>query len=188
MLPIILAIKDENERNYVAEIYETHKKSLYLTANNILHHDADSWNCVQDVVVELIDHFEAFANMSEIHKINYLHLCCKCIAINYYNEKKRQNWHEISARVCEEEKDFDIPDPFVDVTREYASKETLDRVLRIVEAMGEEYVQTLYFKYVYHYTDQHSATMLGVSVSNFRVRLTRIRKRLKMHFGKEIQI
>ena len=108
--------------------------------------------------------------------------------INYYNEKKRQNWYEISARVCEEEKDFDIPDPFVDVTREYASKETLDRVLRIVEAMGEEYVQTLYFKYVYHYTDQHSATMLGVSVSNFRVRLTRIRKRLKMHFGKEIQI
>lgn len=185
MLPIILAIKNEAERNFVAELYETHSKSMFLTANKILNHEQDSWDCVHDTIAELIEHFEIFVTLSEAHQINYLHLCCYYNAIDCYRAKKKQNKYEFSSNSPEYEKEMDIPDSSSPLHIEFTAKETLGRVMRVVEDMGEHYKHILYFKYIYRYSDEQGAARLGITVNHYRVRVSRIKKKLYEAFGKE---
>ena len=65
MLPVILEIRDEEDRSFVEQVYEQNKHKLYLIAYDILenHHDAE--DCVNDVIVAIIDHLQRYQAADE---------------------------------------------------------------------------------------------------------------------------
>ena len=60
MLPIILAINNEDDRAYVEKIYNQYGKKIYKIAFKILNNTEDAEDCVHDVVKIIIDNLEMF--------------------------------------------------------------------------------------------------------------------------------
>ena len=124
MLPILLAIHDEDDRHYVERIYREFGKKLYKIAYEKTKSREDSEDCVGDVIVVLIAYLEKFKSWSYKHQINFLVKCCRCIAINKYhaNEKRRKN--EISLD-DESIPPIELADPSQDVEKIVISAENI---------------------------------------------------------------
>lgn len=82
ILPIILAIRDEDDRNFVAEVYTKHTKQLQAVAKYYLENKLDVEDCVQDVFIVLIDRVEDFRYWDELRQLGFLTKSCRFIAIN----------------------------------------------------------------------------------------------------------
>ena len=70
MLPIILAINDEEDRIFVEDIYNQYGKKIYKVAFNILKNEADANDCFHDVIKIIIDNLERFRSASYEHLLN----------------------------------------------------------------------------------------------------------------------
>lgn len=55
MMAIIMAIEDDDDREFVEKIFDRYEKNMYFTAYDILRNRADAEDCVQDTFVKIID-------------------------------------------------------------------------------------------------------------------------------------
>jgi len=185
MLPIIAAIRDENDRDYVDGIYRENCNQLFETANRILELADDCWDCVHDTVVILIDSLQSFREMDATHQSCFLHMCCRNNALNRYHKIKRRMQHEASTLRDEDGMEFDIVDYSADVNRIVFSKELIARAEQIVSGMGARYVDMLYLRFIYGFSDADAAKILGITPNTYRVCISRMRKRLFAELRKE---
>lgn len=86
MLPIIVAINDESDRDFVEDIYNKYGKKMYLVAFGVLKKKVDAEDCVHDVIKIIIDNIERFRNADYNHLINLIVKCTRNDAINKYNK------------------------------------------------------------------------------------------------------
>ena len=90
MLPIILAINDEQERSFVEDIYLKYRKKLYKNAFEILRNQEDSEDCLHDVIWKVIENLELFQTLDEESLIKLLIVCVRNTAINIYRKNKKR--------------------------------------------------------------------------------------------------
>ena len=186
MLPIILAIRDENDRNYVEGIYLKYYKRIYYVADSHLNHHQDSEDCVQDVVIALIEHLEEFKTWTEKHQCNFLVKCCRCIAINKYNEREKRRSREFSIYEQDEYTEIEIPDEDEIVDKMIVSQENQKRLAHLIEELDPKYGDLLFFKGFMHMKNTEIAKMLELPVNVINVRVVRARKILLQKRGDEI--
>ncbi len=186
MLPIILLIQDEADRDLVSEIYENYGKHLYVIALGILNNPEDAEDCVHDVIDALIDNLEKVKALGSDHQIKYIIKCCRNIAINkyYVNRIKRNN--ENSLTYPEDETDIDIPDDNSDVGRLVIDAENSNRLLALIKGLPEIYGDALYLRYYVGMTNSKIAKMMGVSVHAVEIRISRAKKMLRETKGDEL--
>lgn len=48
MMAIIMAIEDDDDREFVEKIFDRYEKNMYFTAYDILRNRADAEDCVQE--------------------------------------------------------------------------------------------------------------------------------------------
>ena len=72
MLPIIAAINDESDRDFVEDIYNKYGKKMYLIAFGVLKKKMDAEDCVHDVIKIIINNIERFRNADYNHLINLI--------------------------------------------------------------------------------------------------------------------
>ncbi len=89
MLPIILAINDEGDRNFVGDIYSRYGKQMYIIAFDILKKKENAEDCVHDVIKIIINNIERFRSADYEYLINLIAKCTRNTAINIYNKEKR---------------------------------------------------------------------------------------------------
>lgn len=186
MLPIILAIRDENDRTYVEGVYIKYYKRIYYVANSHLDHHQDSEDCVQDVVIALIDHLEEFMTWSEKHQCNFLAKCCRCIAINKYNEREKQRKMEVSVYENEKSSEMEIIDEDSIVDRMIVSQENQKRLCQLIEDLDPKYGDLLFFRGFMNMKNIEIAKMLDISVNLVNIRILRARQILLQKWGEEI--
>jgi RNA polymerase sigma factor (sigma-70 family) len=175
MLPIILAIRDEDDRNFVEEAYTKYEKQLQATAKYHLENRLDIEDCVQDVVVVLIDRVEDFRNWDEIHQLCFLTKSCRFIAINKYNYNERRAQKEISYNHMIDGKDFDFVDEDAYIESIVISKENLKRFAQMIDEMDSKYGDILYFKCFLRMKNVEIAKMINVSEQLVSARLKQAR-------------
>lgn len=90
MLPIIAAINDESDRDFVEDIYNKYGKKMYLVAFGVLKKKVDAEDCVHDVIKIIINNIERFRNADYNHLINLIVKCTRNDAINKYNKEKKK--------------------------------------------------------------------------------------------------
>ena len=90
MLPIIVAINDESDRDFVEDIYNKYGKKMYLVAFGVLKKKMDAEDCVHDVIKIIINNIERFRNADYNHLINLIVKCTRNDAINKYNKEKKK--------------------------------------------------------------------------------------------------
>ena len=175
VLLFLMMIEDEGDRSEIAQIYEENKKKLYKVAYDILrtHHDAE--DCVQDVIIALIDYLDKYRAATPVHRKNMLFRMCRNIAIDKYRKTKRQLAHEQYAEEGEEWVTVD-DDAFVD--RWFAQQENRRLLEDMIASLGETYSDVLYYFYYMEMSVERIARMLCISESLVRMRLTRARRRL----------
>ena len=125
MLPIILAIRDENDQHFVAEVYSKYSDRMQAIVKKYLDNGMDVEDCVQDVIIVLINYLEEYRTWDERHRLNFLMKCCRCIAINKYKENKKRRSKESSLSKSDDEKDLEIFDEDSYLDRILISEDTL---------------------------------------------------------------
>ncbi len=177
-----MTIEDECDRSYVAQIYEQNKLKLYKIAYDIVknHHDAE--DCVQDVMIALIDYLETYRAASEVHQKNILFRMCRNIAIDKYRQSHRKKSREVYV---EELEGFEIVDD-ERVDRIFLQKENQQALINMINSLGETYSDVLYYFYYMQLSVQQIAQLLGISEANVRMRLTRARRMLLANWEEEL--
>lgn len=172
ILPIILAIRDEDDRNFVAEVYTKYTKHLQAIAKHHLKNNLDVEDCVQDVVIVLIDRVEEFRYWDEIRQLGFLTKTCRFIAINKYNYNKRKVENEISYNLPDGN-DLDIIDEDEFVEKIIVSKETQKRFAQMLEEIDSKYGDILYFRCFLRMKNVEIAKILNISESLVSMRFIR---------------
>ena len=112
MLPIILAIKDENDRLLVERIYETYEKHMFMIALGILHNQQDAEDAVNNTVIKIIDYLEKFVDISCEETKRLIVIYTRSVAIDMYRSKqKKANVFTIADDELEREFKSDEPEP-----------------------------------------------------------------------------
>ncbi|MBQ7398636.1 MAG: sigma-70 family RNA polymerase sigma factor, partial [Clostridia bacterium] len=144
------------------------------------HHDAE--DCVQDVMIALIDYLETYRAASEVHQKNILFRMCRNIAIDKYRQSHRKKSREVYV---DELEGFEIVDD-ERVDRIFLQKENQQALMNMINSLGETYSDVLYYFYYMQLSVQQIAQLLGISEANVRMRLTRARRMLLANWEEEL--
>lgn len=193
MLPIILAINNEDDRAYVEKIYGEYGKKIYKVAFKILNNTEDAEDCVHDVVKIIIDNLEMFQALEGEQLIKLLVTCSRNAALNIYrknkikhiNEGKRKSYTDDETN----EKSLDIESVsddgmFVDLI--VINEENRKRISEMIEELDPIYKDVLYLRYQYSMKNQDIAKILKISENVVKVRYHRAKKILLQKRGKEL--
>ena len=175
MLPIILAIENDQDRNLVADVYEKNKRKLYLISFNILHNRYDAEDCVHDVIKILIDCLDIYKSYDELHKINFISRVCKNISLNKYNRNRNQWQHETSIN---DETFVELVDENADIEKIVINQETQQRLTELVDSLPSIHKDILFYKLFLNLDNNTIAKILNISNSSVNVRFHRARKKL----------
>lgn len=193
MLPIILAINNEDDRAYVEKIYNQYGKKIYKIAFKILNNTEDAEDCVHDVVKIIIDNLEIFQALEGEQLIKLLVTCSRNAALNIYRKNKIKHINEGKHKPYTDdetdEKDLAIESVsddgmFVDLI--VINEESRKRISEMIEKLDPIYKDVLYLRYQYSMKNQDIAKILKVSESIVKVRYHRAKKILLQKRGKEL--
>ena len=92
MLPLaILLIKNEEDQQYIAELYLEYRRYIYKIAHSILSNNEDVEDAVQETAKRMCDYVQKFKDL-ECHKIKkYVVKICCSVCINIYNMRIRES-------------------------------------------------------------------------------------------------
>ena len=186
MIATISAIRDEDDRSYVEQIYIQYGKKLYLIADNILHNHEDAEDCVIKVIEALIEYIEIYRTWCFEHQIKFLVKCCRNIAINRYNKKKRQNRYETTLHNTDYGVEYDAIDEDAYIDKIIINEENLRRLTELINELDPIYGDLLFFKGIMQLKTSEIAKLLEISESLVSMRLTRARKMLLKKRGDEL--
>lgn len=177
MIPLyILAIEDEDDREFIIEIYRKYEKVLYSVANRITNNYWDTQDVVQSVMVKIIaDKIPLLRELSERKRVNYLVTACSNTAFNYIKKKK----HIIENRQYDEcETDIDRSDNLTLTLEDLVlKKEAQSAFFEVWESLDERTKFFLNARYVLELSTAEIAKEIGVSPAQVRSYLSRARKK-----------
>lgn len=114
MLPIISAISNEGDRNFVGDIYNRYGKQMYIIAFDILKKKEDDEECAHDVFVKIIDKLDRLKNAHQDDNLmKLLVIAFRNTALDRYEKNKRLASSQFSRTAFDvdgESSTIDIPD------------------------------------------------------------------------------
>lgn len=173
MIPIcIMAIENDDDRNFMSMIYEKYSRLMYSEIYQIL---SDKWlaeDAMHSTIVRLIDKVDELRTKDRNHLVNYIISASKNQAKNYIRDNQKHNVYSFDD--C-----FDLPD-------KKNSRESMDLSLIHIEDLRQlsaiwnkldersRYVLEGY--YVLEKTMPQLAKELDIKPESVRMALTRARK------------
>lgn len=182
MLPIILAINDEDDRAFVEGIYNQYGKKIYKVAFAVLKNEADANDCFHDVIKIVIDDLERFQSANRESMVNLLVKCTRNAALNKYKREKKRRSIETSMYINSNDYDFDdeVEMEFADDQGQYAdiliNEENRKRLSELISELDVIYQDALYLRYQMWMTNAEIAKLLSITEGAVKVRLHRARK------------
>ena len=191
MLPIILAINNEDDRNFVEKVYAQYGKKIYKVAYKILNNTEDAEDCLHDVIKNIIDHLDMFQAVEGESFIKLLVTCTRNTALDIYRKNKKKRIHEEKRTfhtVDESDDHFieTIPEQDISVDMILINEENKHRISEMIEELDPIYKDILYLRYQYSMKNQDIAKILNVSETVVKVRYHRAKKILLRKRGKEL--
>ena len=89
MLPMIyMALVDDEDLPAFESLYENNKDGAFKSANKILHNDALSEECVQEVFLAIAKNFKTISIRDAQEQVKYLYICIRNRAYNIIKKEK----------------------------------------------------------------------------------------------------
>lgn len=172
MLPIFLAIENQEERLLAEELYNTYKNRMYNIAFSILHNREDAEDAVMDAVCKIVRNISLFNGIERNKAESLIVIIIRNTAINRYH----YNRHRIHSDI--DEIGEYIPDNSFQPADILIASEDYDQLLKQIRSLEPIYRDVLLLKYLYNYNNSKISSLTGVAEATVRVRLMRARKML----------
>ena len=191
MLPIfLLNIVNDDNVDFVEELYYRYEKRLYAIAMKYLNHHQDAQDCVHEVIRLIAANSERFR---EAHTSGYIEkfigIVCRNCALNALRVKTRRSKYEVPlVRYNYEENEYEeieIPDYSSSVDKIYISEETCEQLHGLINKLGDKYRDVVLLRSL-GFDNQAIAEIMGISVELVRKRYSRAKKMLWEMGGKDL--
>lgn len=177
---VILAIASDEDREYMAWLYDEHKKLMYKVARGYCQDDLALDDVVSDSCVALIEKIEKLRFLGRDELRLYIYATVRNTAIDHYRKRRRLDarFFHISEEVVHQ-----IPSDF-EVTKQIELKEELDLVLETINELPASERITMMLKYAVGLSNTEIAEAIGVSSDSVRKYISRAREHLKSRIYK----
>jgi RNA polymerase sigma-70 factor (ECF subfamily) len=178
MLPYIMLIQNESDRNKVEQIYKRYGSTMLYVADSILHDRYLAEEAVSEAFIRIINHLQKINAENCYQTRGFVVIIVRNISLNLL---KQQNHHRTEP-LEEYFDDSDCPEPTFDAV---TNQEACSRIVEAIGTLKQTYSEVLYLKIKFEYSDQEIAKLLGISQENVKMRLSRARTALKKELSKE---
>ena len=87
MFSLIYATLNEEEREFVTELFEKYGKMMYVTAKKILYEESATEDAIQETMYKIIKHIDQFEGDDRIRTLTKVEICLRT---SIYNTACRQ--------------------------------------------------------------------------------------------------
>lgn len=174
MIPmIILAIEDDNSRDFLLRLYEKSKDRMKAEAMRYLDSDADAEDVVSEAVIKLVDKIDLLQQLAENRRVPYAVATARHLALRLLEIRKQLPSADY------DDLEHIIPEPESNDPEEQLLQEQRNRRLReLLSAVPLEERLLLEKKYILLWSDSEIAEQLGIKVDSVRMRYTRAKRKL----------
>ena len=186
---VALMTLDEENQEFVGQLYEKYKKKIYEIAYAILKNRHDAEEIVDEVMINVIDNVEKFVQSDGNETLAQLVIYSRNAAINLYKVKKRRSANEIPFTYLNEEgdnEDIESEDDAPGMDDVLLSKENSEIVARYVKQLTLEQQDAIMLVYTLGYSNVEAANVLGISSNAVGMRLFKAKKKLIEIGGDEL--
>lgn len=175
MLPaVLLAIADDEERRFMAEVYLHHHRLMRYTARKYMPVEADAEDVVSDALVALYGRIDTLRRLEEKPLRAYIVRTVRNTALNALVVQRRmlQRTADSGDSLC------DLPGS-ADVEGQLLLAEELRRVLTAIHALPQKEQDVLWLRIAQGRTNEEIAAATGLSPESIRKYISRARARLR---------
>jgi len=160
-------IRDESQRNELADFYERHKDRFFDIAFSRLHNNEDAEDVVQEAFSKIALHPEKFFEISHNKRVAYFDVIIRNTAIDIFRKKNRHPDSELST---------DIPDNELELEDKIIGEISCDELKRFISSLPPLQKNVLELKAVYDLSISETAELLSISETAVRQRLYNARR------------
>ena len=172
MIPmIILAIENEDDREFMAQLYQDHERAMYA---EVMKYISDPWvreDIVQDSLEGLINNLDTLRNKPRL--INYIATTVRNKAKNYYRAKSKASFSSLDDEESTLRRTMASED---DVEEQIFRKDQLAKLSEIWPQLSESSQELLERKYILGQKDAEIAEAIHVKPASVRMKMTRARQ------------
>ena len=172
MIPIIiLAIENDDDREFMTALYMQYHSLMYKLIFDIVKSPWDTEDILQEVLVKLIDKIPTLKSLERQNRINYVAVAYKNTAYNFFRDKKPE------IMLGDDIDQFGDDCPALD---EYFFKEEdLMRLAAVWPLLDEKTRYLLNGKYVLKKSAKELADDLKMPPDNIRMALVRAKRKAR---------
>ena len=178
MIPfIILAIENEDDRDFVIRLYMEHRALLYSRIISIVKNPQDAEDVMQDVMEKVIDKLDALRCFDPDTLRAYLAETAKNRALNFLETPARKKTVYTADFARQSTENEDVDELLID-------RMWIDKLHLVWPTLKEETRSILEMRYFLAMSDEEIARSFGIRPDSVRMRLTRARREAKQALEK----
>ena len=171
MIPVcILAINDENDREFMTALFLQYERLMYKEIYQITSDIWETEDILQSALVKLIDKITLLRTLDSKRLINYLISTVKNTAYNHMNRKK-------PAFSFDEMRDVEADDEISEFEDRMELNFQLERLANVWPLLDQRSKYVLEAYYILEKHPEEIARDLGIKANSIRMILSRARKR-----------
>jgi RNA polymerase sigma-70 factor (ECF subfamily) len=176
-------IESQEDTDKFTEIYNKYKNMMHNVAFSILKNTQDAEDAVHEAFLKLAKNISKVEEISCKKTEAFLVILSRNTAIDLYRKKQ----HEKGRLEIDEENSMDSMAPALtpDVLSEIASREGYNRLIELIDELGDTYRDTIALRFIFDWSNDEIASLLEVSKNTVEVRVSRGRAKLIEMLGKE---
>lgn len=173
---VILQIENDDDRQFVTELYQEYKYVMFSTAYNIVEDTHTAEDLVQDCCITIIDNLDKIRGVEPCKQRAYIVSIVKNSSINYVVKRNRRSKYSF---LSENEQVFDgtVSDESVD--DRLLQESDVDSVRKALLKLSERDRTILRMKYFDQLSDKEIASYLEIKIDSVRYYFTLARRQLK---------
>ena len=173
MIPLyILAIEDDNDRAFMAELFQSYNRLMYREIFQIV---GDSWaaeDVLQETLIKLIDKVAELRKRDKKQLVSYIISASKNRARNYVRDIGRNTALSFDEQIEHE----DLASSGEEIELQLIKEQDLERFASVWSELDERSRHLLEGRYILEKTNQELADELGIKPDSVRMALIRARK------------
>ena len=172
---VILRMEDEDDRQFVADLYQNYKLNMYYTARKIVKDPHTAEDIVQESCIAIINNLEKIKAVEICRRRAYIVSIVKNISINYIVKRDRQSKYSFIAddEILSQQPDLDSN------IEEYLIRNCEIAIIKsALLKLSDKDRTILRMKYFDDLRDVDIANYLNIKANSVRYYLTLSRRRL----------
>ena len=182
---IMLAALNNDDRDFVTDIFDEYGKQLYHIAFSILKNEHDASDALQETMYKVIKYIDKFTDDDKTNARNKIMIGLRATirntSLRLYKKQQKKNKHEIDFYFESdgEEVTIDIEDETTNVDDVVIKNEDCRKVREALLKLSPDLQDAVNLVYNCNFSCAEAAKFLGIADSALRNRLYQARKKLK---------